>query len=181
MTPVPVPAPALSDGGLVLRAWDQSDVNVVLAAGLDGLISRYRYSLPRTADAAQRWIMTAETQRLAGERLELAITDHGTPVGSVALAEIADGNALVRYWLLPEARGRGLASRAVRLLAGWAFSTLRLGRLTAFIELENCASGAVLRRCGFVREGRLRRHMTAHDGNRVDTVLYGLLPEDLGV
>ena len=125
--------------------------------------------------------MTAETQRLAGERLELAITDHGTPVGSVALAEIADGDAFVRYWLLPEARGRGLASRAVRLLARWAFSTLRLRRLTAVIELENCASGAVLRRCGFVREGRLRRHMTGHDGNRVDTVRYGLRPEDLGV
>ncbi len=176
--PLPLPEPALSDGGLVLRAWDEQDVLVVLAAGLDRLISRYRYSLPRTADAARSWITATETQRLAGERLELAITEHSTPVGSVALADIAHGNAMVRYWLLPEARGRGLASRAVRLLAGWAFSTLGLGRLAAFIELENRASGAVVERCGFVEEGRLRRHITSHDGKRVDTLLFALLPED---
>jgi len=97
--------------------------------------------------------------------LELAVTEHSTPVGSVTLAEIAHGNAMVRYWLLPEARGRGVATRAVRLLAGWAFSTLGLGRLAAFIEFENRASAAVLERCGFVEEGRLRRHLTSRDGN----------------
>jgi RimJ/RimL family protein N-acetyltransferase len=175
-----LPEPALRDAAVVLRARDERDVDVVLRAGHDGLISRYRYSLPRTADAARRWITATETQRLAGERLELAITEDGTPVGSVALAEIAHGNAMVRYWLLPEGRGRGLATRAVRLLAGWALTTVGIGRLAAFVELENCGSGAVLGRCGFVQEGRLRRHMTGHDGQRVDTLLYGLLPEDLG-
>lgn len=178
--PLPLPEPALSDGGLVLRAWAEQDVPVVLAAGLEELISRYRYSLPRTAEAAHRWITATETQRQAGDRLELAITEHSTPVGSVALAEVTHGNAMVRYWLLPEARGRGLASRAVSLLAGWAFSTLALGRLAALIELENHASRAVLERCGFVEEGRLRRHTTGHDGTRVDALLFGLLPEDLG-
>jgi [ribosomal protein S5]-alanine N-acetyltransferase len=180
LTPLPLPEPALSEGGLVLRAWDEQDVLIVLAAGLDELISRYRYSLPGTADAARTWIAATRAQRLAGERLELAITERGTPVGSVALVEIADGNAMVRYWLLPEARGRGLATGAVRLLADWAFSTLGLGRLAAFVEFENRASGAVLERCGFVEEGRLRRHMTSHAGERVDTLLFGLLPEDCG-
>jgi RimJ/RimL family protein N-acetyltransferase len=147
---LPLPEPALLDAAVVLRAWDERDVDVVLSDGLDGLISRYRYSLPGTADAARRWITTTETQRLAGQRLELAITEQGTPVGSVALAEIAHGNATVRYWLLPEGRGRGLATRAVRLLAGRAFTTLGIERLAAFVEPENCASGAVLGRCGFV-------------------------------
>lgn len=179
LTPLPLPEPVLSEGGLVLRAWDEPDVRVVLAAGLDELISRYRYSLPRTADAARSWIAATRAQRLAGERLELAITERGTPVGSVALAEIAHGNAMVRYWLLPQARRCGLATGAVRLLAGWAFSTLGLGRLAALVELENRASAAVLERCGFVEEGRLRRHTTGRDGERVDTLLFGLLPEDL--
>ncbi len=178
--PLPLPEPALSDGGLVLRAWEEQDVLVVLAAGLDEVVSRYRYSLPRTADAARSWITATQTQRLAGERLELAITERGTPVGSVALAEIAHRNAMVRYWLLPEARGRGLATRAVRLLAGWTFSTLGLERLAAYTELENRASAAVLERNGFVEEGRLRRHSASRDGERVDVLLFGLLPEDLG-
>lgn len=169
----------MSDGEVLLRPWDEQDFDVVLAAGLDRLISQYRYSLPRTAESARTWITATRTERLAGTRLELAITERGAPVGSVALAEIAHGNAMVRYWLLPEGRGRGLASRAVRLLAGWAFWTLGLGRLAAFTELDNEASGGVLDRCGFVVEGRLRRHITSHDGNRVDTLIYGLLPEDL--
>lgn len=175
--PLSVSEPARSEGALVLRAWERRDAEVVLAAGLDGLISRFRYSLPRTADAVPTWLAATRQERLAGTRLELAITEHGTPVGSVALVEIAHGNAEVRYWLLPPGRGRGLASTALRLLAGWAFSTLRLGRLAAFIEPESLASAAVLRRCGFVEEGRLRRQSTNHAGDRVDTLLYGLFPE----
>jgi RimJ/RimL family protein N-acetyltransferase len=176
---LPVPVPALSEAALMLRPWEQRDANVVLAAGLDELISRYRYSLPKSADAAATWIAATTSDRLAGVRLELAITEHGIPVGSAAVAELDHGNAMVRYWLLPEGRGRGLASTAVRLLADWTFSVLDLGRLAAFIEVDNLTSAAVLRRCGFVEEGRLRRHLTNHAGHRVDTLLYGLLPEDL--
>ena len=174
-----LPKPALSVDGLLLRAWDHGDARVVLTAGDDELVSRYRYSLPHTAEDAQRWITKTDTDRLAGVRLELAIVERGAPVGSVALAEIADGNAMVRYWLLLQGRGRGLATISVRLLAGWAFATLGLGRLAAFTELENHASQAVLERCGFVKEGRLRHHMTNHDGDRADTLLYGLLPQDI--
>ena len=95
-----LPKPALSVDGLLLRAWDHGDARVVLTAGDDELVSRYRYSLPHTAEDAQRWITKTHTDRLAGVRLELAIVERGAPVGSVALAEIADGNAMVRYWLL---------------------------------------------------------------------------------
>jgi hypothetical protein len=101
-----LPEPALSDGGVALRAWEDEDVLVVLAAGVDELISRYRYSLPRTADAARSWIAATETQRLVGERLELAITEHGTPVGSVSLAEIAGGWRLSRRALTVGLRTR---------------------------------------------------------------------------
>lgn len=177
--PLPLPEPALSDGAVLLRPWEAQEFEVVLAAGLDRLISRYRYSLPRTADSARTWITATRAERLAGTRLELAVTEARAPVGSVSLTEIAHGNAFVRYWLLPEGRGHGLASRAVRLLAEWAFTALGLSRMAALIEPDNQASGAVLERCGFVAEGRLRRHITSHDGNRVDALFYGLLPEDL--
>ncbi len=152
---------------------------MLLAAGRDPLISRYRYSLPHTPDAADEWIAWTETDREKDRRLELALAVDGVPVGSVSLTDFKHGNAMVRYWLLPAGRGRGLATTAVRLLAGWAFSTLGIGRLAALVETDNTASEAVLERCGFVGEGRLRQHMPDHDGNRVDTLLYGLLPADL--
>ena len=153
---------------------------MLLAAGQDPLISRYRYSLPRAPEAAQQWVALTETDRNRGTRLELAIEETGIPVGSVSLTDFEHGNAIVRYWLLPEGRGRGLATTAVGFLATWGFATLAIGRLAAFAEVENTASWAVLERVGFVREGRLRQHMADHDGNRVDTLLYSLLPADLG-
>lgn len=177
-----LPVPSLSDGAVVLRAWELSDLSVLVAAGRDPVITRYRYSLPRGEEEALAWIRAVEEERHAGERLDLAVTaPAGAVVGSVALAEVAHGNGMLRYWLLPEARGQGLASRAVRLMAAWAFGELGLGRLAVFIEPENVASQAVAARCGFVLEGVLRRHMEGRDGRRVDSLLYGLLPEELCV
>jgi RimJ/RimL family protein N-acetyltransferase len=177
--PLPLPEPALSEETLLLRPWERRDAEAVLAAGRDRLVSRYRYSLPRIPDETQTWIAATMTDRLAGTRLELAIVQGSVPVGSVSLTDFDHGNAMLRYWLLPEGRGRGLATRAAGLLVGWAFGTLHLGRLAAFTEPSNQASREVLERCGFVREGLLRQHMTGGDGNRVDTLLYRRLPDDL--
>jgi RimJ/RimL family protein N-acetyltransferase len=176
---LPLPQPPLVTKTLLLRPWRGHDVSVLLAASHDPLISRYRYSLPRTPDSVDEWIALTATDRGHDRRLELAVVVGGVPVGSVSLTDLEHGNAMVRYWLLPDGRGRGLATTAVRVLAGWAFSTLEIGRLAAFVEIDNTASASVLERCGFVCEGRLRQHMTDHDGNRVDTLLYGLLPADL--
>jgi hypothetical protein len=44
---------------------------VLLAAGHDRVISRYRYSLPRTPDAAHEWIALTESDREDDKRLDL--------------------------------------------------------------------------------------------------------------
>jgi len=78
------------------------------------------------------------------------------------------------YWLTERARGRGIATDAVRLLAGWAFGVLRLDRLELMIHPENTASQPVAERCGFTREGFLRSHMLKRNsGERRDSVVYG--------
>ena len=176
---LPVPDPPLYRAQLRLRPWQATDVTAAAAAGSDPLISRYRYSLPKTEGAADDWITACETDRAAATRLELAIANPVTPVGSVSLTDFEHGNAMVRFWLLPQARGHGIATTALRLLSSWAFAHLEVGRLAAYVELDNRDSCAVLERCGFVQEGHLRRHMTSHDGTRVDTLLYGLLPDEL--
>lgn len=179
MRPLPLPDPPLSEGTLLLRPWEGRDVEDVLTAGRDSLVSRFRYSLPDTPDGARQWVAGACSDRLAGRRLELAITDGGTPVGSVSLTDIADAEAMIRYWLLPAGRGRGVASAAVRLLAAWVFAALDVGHLVAWIEPDNEASQAVVRRCGFAREGLLPGHLTGHDGEPIDLLVYGVRPDGL--
>jgi RimJ/RimL family protein N-acetyltransferase len=174
-----LPDPPLSERTLLLRPWAERDVAAVQAAGRDALVARYRYSLPRSLDEARAWLAATERDRQLGTRLELAITEAGIPLGSISLTDLVHGSAMVRYWLLPAGRGRGLATTAVRLLCDWAFSTLNVGRVGALFEVDNHPSQAVAERCSFVREGVLRRHMTTRDGQRVDTVIYGLLPDDL--
>ena len=177
LIPLPVPGP---DARLVsLREWRTDDAPTALEAGLDPDVSRYRYSLPRSPEAARRWINQTSSDRANGVRLELAIVERNVVVGSASLTDLEHDNAMIRYWLLPAARGRGLASHAVWQLCIWAFAAMNIGRVAAFVELDNRPSAAVLERCGFMLEGRLRRHMTGHDGVRVDTLVYGLLPEDL--
>jgi RimJ/RimL family protein N-acetyltransferase len=88
--------------------------------------------------------------------------------------------AEIGYFLLPDGRGRGYATRTVRLIAGWVFDDLALGRLQARTELGNTASDRVLERVGFRREGIARGgHVLPVSRERIDTVMWSLLPDDL--
>jgi hypothetical protein len=86
------------------------------------------------------------------------------------------------YWLGPWARGRGVATRAVKLLARWSFEQLGLERLALHTSSDNLASQAVAGRAGFTREGVLRSWEERH-GERADIVVFSQIsrdPRDLG-
>ena len=63
------------------------------------------------------------------------------------------GAGEIGYWVAREARGRGVATRAVRLVAGWATSELGLTTLEIVVHEDNAASNAVARAAGFVETG----------------------------
>jgi [ribosomal protein S5]-alanine N-acetyltransferase len=97
-------------------------------------------------------------------------------LGTVILFAIArhERRCEVGFWLIPEGRGRGAASTAVRLVCGWAAAVWRIERFEAHADADNPASHAVLERNGFVREGLLRGYGRRGDG-RVDAVVFGRL------
>jgi RimJ/RimL family protein N-acetyltransferase len=82
---------------------------------------------------------------------------------------------MLGYDLLPEWRGRGYATRAVRLLARWAFAQAGLVRLTAGVAVDNNPSQRVLARAGFVTEGREVSRLPGLAGTRVDVLRYALV------
>jgi RimJ/RimL family protein N-acetyltransferase len=83
----------------------------------------------------------------------------------------------IGYVVAAEARGRGVASRALRLITGWAIGDLGLERVELHIDPENTASIRVAERCAYVREGVLRSLHFKED-LRGDTAVYSLLRAD---
>ncbi len=79
----------------------------------------------------------------------------------------------IGYWLLPVARGRGLATRAVRLISDWAVHDIGMSRLRLVTEPDNQRSQRVAERNGYQRIAILAGHGEV-DGRAVDHVLYEL-------
>lgn len=118
----------------------------------------------------------APSEWLAGTRADLTIRVGGAYAGDIGLLNEAwSGQAMVGYSVLPGFRGRGVATRAVRLLAGWAFD-VGVRRLIAGTNPNNAASQRVLAKAGFAREGIQAARFDGSDGTRVDDVLHVLFP-----
>lgn len=178
--------PPLTDSVVALRPWTADDVAFVVEACQDHELSRYSPTIAfpyREADALA-WFESQEPARLAGDAIDFAVVDaeSGARFGAIGLHRVSEAlrSAAIGYWLAREARGHGYVSRAVRVLAGWAFDELGLARLELTTDPENSASQRVAERCGFQKEGRLRSHMLVrHSGQRRDSLVYGLLPGEL--
>ncbi|MFI2714385.1 GNAT family N-acetyltransferase [Micromonospora sp. NPDC018662] len=177
-----LPDGRLTDGVVTLRRVEPADTDALhrMHTLPEVVANRVPPVAPERATVARRCRLAA-SRWLAGEAADLAILDAATGalVGGCALVsdEPATGQAMLGYSLLPEARGRGLASRTVRLVAGWAFE-VGVARLWAGTRPENVASQRVLERAGFRREGLLRGRLPGPDGVRVDSVVYGRLATD---
>ena len=114
-----------------------------------------------------------------GVSLDIGIveaTDDARVLGGIGLVRIdwIHERADIGYWTAPAQRGRGVTTRAVRLLSNWALTELGLKRLELGLFAGNDASERVAQSTGFTREGVLRSAMNAKHG-RVDVVLYSLL------
>jgi RimJ/RimL family protein N-acetyltransferase len=154
MEPIPLPAPALADAAVELRPFTDADVPAVAAALADGEVSRWTATIPwpYTEVDARAWIGSHEPGRRAAEGLQLAITERGgEAVGAIGLDELdaSAGTAQVGYWVARPSRGRGLATAALRLLAGWAIPTLGLDSLRLYTIHGNTASERVAAKAGF--------------------------------
>jgi RimJ/RimL family protein N-acetyltransferase len=175
---------ALTDGVVRLRPLRAQDVPAIHA--LHQLPDVVASSVPPIApDREEIELRCARsgTWWLAGERADLVITDAatGTPAGDIGLyyQDTRAGQAMVGYTMLPAWRGRGYTTRAVLLLARWAFHQAGIFRLIAGTNPDNVGSQRVLERAGFRREGYQRERLPGLAGHRIDDVLYALLPQDL--
>jgi len=175
------PDPPLAEGGVVLRRMEDDDIGWITVACGDRELSRYVPAIPYPYSEADARAFAEHAARgwMEGGQAVFVIAQapgrQGLGMISLHLFATDPGLAEVGYWLRREARGHGAATTAVRLVAGWAFGELGVGRLNLQTAPENLASQRVAERAGFTREGLLRAWLPTANGRR-DSVMFSLLP-----
>ncbi|KIX77874.1 GNAT family N-acetyltransferase [Streptomyces sp. JL4002] len=111
--------------------------------------------------------------RFFGIRLE------GTLVGGVLFPafDAAAGNCEIGCWLEPSAAGRGLVTKACRVLIDYAFGERGMHRVEWHAATGNKKSLAVAERLGMTREGVMRQNHL-HRGVRQDTEVWSILADE---
>src|SRR6476646_6313022 len=145
----------------------------------DPLVQRWlnmpREPVDRDFDSLLRLIRGS---RRSGDRYDYAVTerDIDVSIGAVIASRRHRENYEVAYLAGADGRGRGLMTRAVRLVCDWLFSA-GVGRIEVRTHPDNAPSQRLAERCGFQREGLERKSIWLH-GRRADAIVWSRLPGD---
>ncbi len=134
----------------------------------------------------------AETQQVMRDRLltredffAVTLRATGEVIGSVSLAEDPCRRnpqaRMLGYALSCSRWGMGYATEAAQAMLRYAFSDPQTALVTAYTYPFNRASQRVLEKCGFLREGVLRRCERRFDGVVLDCVGWSLLRGEYGI
>ena len=98
---------------------------------------------------------------------------HCDLIGGIGIGPFGDQPHVMGYWLTPTTWGRGYATEAGRAALD-IVTTLGISRVEAGHYVDNPASGAVLRRLGFVPTGTRRRIHSRGRGMEVEAIDYAI-------
>jgi RimJ/RimL family protein N-acetyltransferase len=166
----------LEDEVIELRPLTEADAPAVAAAiGTDDAdLDRWtRIPFPYSEEHAREFL--ASTEEFAFAVLDRAT---GELLGGIGARAAEPAIVEIGYWVKAAARGRGVATRALVLVARLAFAELGAARVQLRTEPDNVASQRVAEKAGFTREGVLRSFLD-FKGRRRDAVMFSLLPEEL--
>ena len=173
--------PVLSDGVVQLRRLRLTDAEDVYLACQDPVTVEFTtiphpYERPFADDFINLQKTDEDWWELPRWAITLGDDRYG---GAIDLRPDSRGGAEVGYNIAPWLRGKGVATRAVRLVCRWGFSALGLQVVNWYARVGNDASRAVAQKVGFrVGNDILRRHIVIR-GELVDAWHGDLLPDDI--
>jgi RimJ/RimL family protein N-acetyltransferase len=168
--------PELEGDGFRLRPVRESDAPRIHEGTAEPETERWlgHKPAPYTLTDAEAYVERRRELAASGECVTWAIAD---PEDDRILGTVLWFNWTPRvecevgYWIHPDARGRGLATRATGLAVDHVFATLGVHRVSAFAAADNTASRAVIERLGFRQYGVERNGANVRD-DWVDMALY---------
>ncbi|MFH8883701.1 GNAT family N-acetyltransferase [Streptomyces californicus] len=176
----PQPVLPVPGGGLVLRPWEPDDAAAFLSAYEDVETRRWHTHRPAGEAQVHTWFAAyrEDWERERGCHWAVVRGD-GAAVGRMALRRLNldDGVANAAYWVLPAARGAGVASRALAAVGAWALEEIGFHRVELDHSTRNHASCRVATKAGYRLEGT-RRGAAVHDDGRHDMHLHARVRGD---
>ncbi|MCW2762482.1 MAG: hypothetical protein JWR85_2683 [Marmoricola sp.] len=144
-------------GDLVIRPWTEGDAPAVEAVYRDPGIQRW-HARSMTAAESVGWILQQNRQWSEGTGAGWAVTSDDVLVGRVGfrVLDLEEGYAETAYWVVPLARGRGIAARSLSAVSAWMFDEVGFQRLALLHSTQNPASCRVAQKAGYVAEGTAR-------------------------
>lgn len=176
----------LQDDRVVLRRHRREHAEQLYEAGRASVAEVGRW-MPWCRDdltvaQCEQWLEEQIRAWDAGTAYEFAIFDRaaGHLVGGAGLNRINSDAYLANlgYWVRSGEQGRGLATRAGRLVAAFGIEELGLRRIEIVAAVDNHASCRVAEKIGALREAILRKRVVIGDGSSVAAVMFSVIPDD---
>ncbi len=142
--------PRLGDEVVRLREWADDDAAWYADSVRDPLIQQFTTDSPALTTEDVRAAIGRMRASGAEEGFVICAAVTGAPLGNIALHH--DGNSgEVSYWVVADARGRGVARRALALFSDWSFQAVGLEELWLRVHRDNVASQRVAMGAGYRR------------------------------
>ena len=175
--------PVLENDGLRLRPWRDSDVPRIVEACRDDRTQEWlgRMPDPYQDSDARFWLESLKENQATGHGVQWAVVepeDDDRALAAIGYFDLVpDVELEIGYWAHPDARGRGVVTRAMGEVVRHAFEDLGVRRVTAGAAVGNAASRHVIEANGLTIWGT-ERLGTAVRGGRADIAWYDVLVEE---
>lgn len=167
---------------LYIRRLTMRDAADVYEYSRDPEVARHvLWDAHRSVAESRAYIRYMLKKYRAGEPCSWGIehVETGKVIGTIGFMWFQRDNnsAEVGYSLSRKYWNQGIMTEALDAVLNFAFDEMRLHRVEAQHEVQNPASGAVMRKAGMQYEGTLRGRLM-NKGRYVDVALYAILRED---
>ena len=171
--------PYLETERLVLRKMEMRDAPDMYEYSRDPQVAKHvLWEAHTSVSDTKAYIRYMLRKYRAGEPSSWCIVEKSTDkvVGTIGYMWYQKDNssAEVGYSLARRCWNRGYMTEALRAVLDYTFRELGFNRVEAQHEIDNGASGAVMRKCGMQKEGTLRQRLY-NKGRYVDVELYAIL------
>ncbi|MBO4927900.1 MAG: GNAT family N-acetyltransferase [Clostridiales bacterium] len=149
--------PVIETERLILRPLTVEDAQTAFDSWTsDPEVAKYmRYYAHKSVDTTKEWLKSVVANENSDTSFDwgFVLCESGELVGSGGLYyDDEDGMFEIGYNFAKKVWGRGLATEAARAMIDFAFTTLHQTQLRGRHNIENKASGNVMKKCGFVYE-----------------------------